>query len=141
MKRIVLIVAVVAASAAFAHEGVKNPVVKARMDGMIQLGAATKVLGGMAKGEAAYDKAAAEAAVQNIKSEAARIAALFEANEDDPKSEALPAIWENYADFSAKADALGSVAKAVSVGSLDDLRAAMPQIGAACKACHQTYRE
>ena len=129
------------AGAAIAHEGVKNPAVMARMHGMKELGAATKILGGMAKGEAAYDKAAAEAAVQKLQTEAARIAALFEANEDDPKSEALPTIWENYSDFSAKADALGSVAKAVSVGSLDDVRAAMPQIGAACKACHQTYRE
>lgn len=141
MKRGLLVVALLAAGAAFAHEGVKNPAVKARMDGMMALGAATKVLGNMAKGEAAYDAAAAEAAVQKIQDEADRIAALFEANEDDPKSEALPAIWDNYADFTAKAVALGEVADAVSVGSLGEVKAAMPQIGAACKACHKGYRE
>ncbi|NNF90114.1 MAG: cytochrome c, partial [Boseongicola sp.] len=42
------------ASAALAHQGVKNPAVKARMDVMSAIGDNTKLLGRMAKGEVAF---------------------------------------------------------------------------------------
>ena len=140
MKRIVFLAAMMAATSALAHQGVKNPAVKARMHGMMQIGAATKTLGEMAKGTQTFDAAAATAAMSQIRDEAARIETLFEAEESDPKSEALPGIWSNFADFTAKAQALGNAASG-EIASLDDVKAALPKIGATCSACHKVYRQ
>lgn len=140
MIRIVFLVSLMAASTALAHEGVKNPAVQARMHGMKELGAATKILGEMAKGVQSFDASAADAAMQKIREETARIEGLFEANEDDPKSEALPGIWTDFADFSVKTQALTEAVSA-DVSSLEDVKAIVPKIGATCSACHKVYRQ
>jgi cytochrome c556 len=132
---------IASAGVAWAHEGVKNPVVMARMDGMSEMGSATRVLGEMARGETGFDASAAEAARARIVTQAERTPGLFEAREDDPKSEAKPAIWENFDDFVAKSDAMVAVARAADVSSLDALRSSVREIGRACGACHEPYRE
>ena len=98
------------ATTAFAHEDVKNPTVKARMMAMSNIGGQMKTLGGMAKGAVAFDLEQAKAALAEIEKTAKTVPALFKDNETDPKSEALPAIWSNYADFTVKSDALTSAA-------------------------------
>ncbi len=59
-------------------------------------------------------------------------------------TEALPAIWENFDDFSAKladfereADALATVARA---GDVDAIKAQFAKTGGTCKACHDQYK-
>lgn len=131
----------VAATLAIAHEGVKNPAVMARMEGMSEINAATRLLGQMAKGQAAYDRAAAQDALAKIADEAARIEALFEAEESDPKSEALPAIWSDFADFAAKAEATKAAAETGSVSTLDEVKLTLGQIGRTCSDCHRLYRK
>jgi len=135
--------AMLVAATAFAHSGVKNPAVMKRMQGMSAISDATKVLGEMAKGNTAFDMSRAEAALAVLSDEAAAIPALFKAPEDDPKSESLPAIWENFPDFTAKAEALGNAARAGrgNVATLADLRARMNDIGQSCKSCHRAYRK
>ncbi|NQY62048.1 MAG: cytochrome c, partial [Cognatishimia sp.] len=61
MRKTVLILtsSLMIASMALAHNGVKNPAVMARMQGMEQIGAASKVLGNMARGRVAFDAEAA----------------------------------------------------------------------------------
>jgi len=132
-----------AGTLAFAHAGVKNAAVLARMEAMKSIGDATGTLGKMAKGSMAFDATAARAAAATIATEAGRTPALFKAQETDPKSEALPAIWERFDDFTAKSATLQTVAAGLSesINSLDDLRAGMGQLGAACKSCHADYRE
>ena len=68
---------------------------------------------------------------------------MFRANEDDPKSEAKPAIWENFEDFTTKAVALENVALelSTSLASVNDLGPAMAALGDTCKSCHSDYRE
>ncbi len=137
------LVLVLAGSVALAHQGVQNAAVKARMDAMSKIGAGMKILGQMAKGETGFDSAAARAAAGEISVHAARTEALFTPRESDPKSEAKPAIWENFDDFTAKAQTLEVLARGLAGGlhSPADLRAAMPKLGAACKACHSKYRQ
>ncbi len=72
-----LMILVVAASAALAHSGVKDPHVKARMDAMGALGAQTKVLSQMAKGAAPFDAEQALTAIENIQAEAKRTPAFL----------------------------------------------------------------
>lgn len=130
------------ASVVLAHGGVKNPAVMARMDGMSAIADGMKALGAMAKGAVAFDAGAADAAVATIADHAARIPALFEAEESDPKSEAKPEIWADFGDFTDKAGALTDVANGLSgaIRSQGDLGPAMKQLGAACKSCHADYR-
>ena len=131
------------ATTAFAHEDVKNPTVKARMMAMSNIGGQMKTLGGMAKGAVAFDLEQAKAALAEIEKTAKTVPALFKDNETDPKSEALPAIWSNDADFTVKSDALTSAAAnaLASFASQDDLVPAMHAMGGSCKGCHSAYRK
>jgi len=144
MSKTALALAVTLATAGMvlAHSGVKNAAVKARMDGMGIIADNTKILGGMAKGAIAFDAAKARMAAKAIAQEARRIPALFEANETDPKTEALPAIWSNWQDFAQKGADLEQAALAMqSAGTLDDVRGTLAVLGKTCKACHATYRQ
>lgn len=144
MKRLATTALLVAlGTAALAHSGVKDKDVMARMEVMKAIGAQTKVIGTMAKGQAAFDAAAANAALRQIAAHSAQIPALFESQASDPKSEALPAIWEDWADFTALAEDSVTVAEGLagSITSEADLRPALGQVGATCKACHSKYRQ
>lgn len=134
---------ILAGAAAFAHSGVRNQAVLARMEAMKSIGDAMKVLGGMAKGQSAFDAGAAQAAAARIARHAAETPALFDPRETDPKSEAKPEIWADFADFTAKAEALETVAAdlSTSIATPDDLVPAVQRLGQACKACHSLYRE
>ncbi|NNE80172.1 MAG: cytochrome c [Silicimonas sp.] len=116
---------------------------KARMHVMGQIGAATEVLGKMAKGETPFDANVAQASAAEIARLSGEIDALFTAEETDPKSEALPKIWVSFSDFSAKSKSLQEAATeaANGVSSPDDLPSALQGIGAACQSCHKVYRK
>lgn len=101
-------------------------------------GAATGTLAKMAKGELPFDAAAAEAAKQALVSGAQTIPVVFK--EPFEGEETLPAIWENFEDFTAKAKALEDAAAALDVTSADTIGAGLGAIGASCAGCHQTYR-
>ena len=131
------------ATAALAHTGVKNPAVMARMNGMSAISDNVEVLGTMAKGQVAFDAASAKMAARAIARHSAESVDLFTAQETDPKSEALPAIWENFPDVSAKGKAMSDAALAMQSAAgqdLEALRAAMGGLGGACSACHKAYR-
>lgn len=141
MRNYVFLIAapLVFAGAAVAHQGATG-VVKARMDGMGTVQSSMKVVGGMARGRIEFDADAAQAALADMAEAARQIPELFEEQDLSAPSESLPAIWENWDDFIAKADAL-AVAADVTVADLDALRAAMGPIGNSCSACHQDYRQ
>jgi len=94
----------------------------------------------MAKGAVAFDADAAQIALQSMIEASAKAVTAFETNATDPKSEALPAIWENWDDFVAKSEDLDFALEAWDVSSLGSLQAGMGNVGAACGACHKTYR-
>ncbi len=133
----------VTATAALAHQGVQNPAVKARMDGMSAIAENMKILGQMSKGATEFDAGAARLAAAAIAEHAAATPGLFEANETDPKSEARPEIWSNFEDFATKATELQRIAESLStsIGSQADLAVAMRVLGENCKSCHSAYRE
>lgn len=128
---------------ALAHGGVKNAAVMARMEGMKSIGDAMKVMGQMAKGETSFDATVARAAAADVDRFAGQIPALFKAPESDPKTEALPVIWESFEDFAAKAQQTETLARALSTNlkTPGDLNEGLMQLGASCKACHKEYRK
>ena len=117
-----------------------DPTVAARQMIMKTLKDGMGPLGGMAKGAVAFDADAAQIALQSIIEASAKAVTAFETNATDPKSEALPAIWENWDDFVAKSEDLDFALEAWDVSSLESLQAGMGYVGAACGACHKTYR-
>lgn len=132
-----------ATGATVAYAAAMDPDVNARQEAMGLIGSNVKKLSTMAKGEAEFDAAAAQAAFAAIAEKAGAVPALFEAQSNtDPESEAKDAIWENWADFSAKAAGLLTAAEAgAAVDSPEALGAAMGPLGEACKACHSVYKE
>ena len=141
MKKITLISLLVSFSAVvtYAH-AVENPAVQKRMNVMKEIKGAMGVLGGMAKGAIAFDAAAATAAQNTLIEQSGMVAVSFEANETDPKSEALPSIWENWDTFVEMADDLTFAAEGLDPSSLDGIRGGLGNIGASCGACHKKFR-
>lgn len=139
-KTLAILALLVGAGTALAHTGVKNKIVLERMDGMKALAEQVKVLGDMAKGKTAFDATRAAAAKVALSGQAARVTAQFEAPEQDPKSEALPAIWRDWDGFVAEARALEDAIAALETGSLDTVRAGLGAVGKGCSGCHETYR-
>lgn len=138
--KVFAIASVLLAGAAYAKDGVTNPVVKERMDLMQTIRANTGVMGDMASGKNAFDAAAAAEARANLAAAAAMIPAKFEAEETDPVDEARPDIWMMFDDFTEKAEALVAAAEAADTTSLESLQASIRAIGGSCQSCHESYR-
>lgn len=105
-------------------------------------------LAGMAQGRMPYDPAVAKAAADNI----AIIASLDQSrlwpagsdNESIDGTRALPAIWADPEGFAARLDGLRSAASTMQQAAgtdLNALRGAVRELGGACSACHEDYRE
>lgn len=105
------------------------------------------ILGGMAQGQRDYDAAAAQAAADTLVA-----VSMIQQGPHWPEgsdnmgtdgTRALPSIWENNDDFTAKWLAFGDAAKAMQAAAgtgKDALGPVMGQIGGTCKACHDTHR-
>ena len=135
--------AVVLAGVTFAHTGVQNPAVLARMDNMVAIADEMEILVNMARGTTAFDATLAETARDRLHVRAGQVVGLFEAPEMDPMMEALPSIWEDFGDFSAKADDMERTASELAGGltSRENVVSAVRALGATCTACHDIYRE
>jgi cytochrome c556 len=142
-----LAVATVGLSAAAANPSIENAV-RARKAQMQLYAFNLGVIGAMAQGNATYDAATAQSAADNL----VALASLSKTIQWPAGSHvgaaadtrALPALWENLADFATKYAALGAGAAAMQAaagGGLDGVKAAMGGLAGACSACHQSYRQ
>jgi cytochrome c556 len=112
----------------------------ARMEAMGRIKAATAILGKMAKGSLPHDAEKAEEARLELIRTAGNIPMRFEVRASDPKSEALPVIWENWEDFTARAGEMARAAKALDATTEATIRAGMGKLAASCAGCHKVYR-
>ena len=73
----------------------------------------------------------------------AKAHALFPDTSKSGDTAALPAIWENKADFEARLTKLANDAKAAEaqVKDLDSFKAQFTEVTKNCGGCHQTYRK
>jgi len=97
----------------------------------------------MVKGEAPFDAAKAAEAFTAWGKNAQQIPALFASPPPaGADTRALPKIWENKADFEAKAAALKKAADdgVGKTNSVDQLKASFPAVSKACGDCHEPYR-
>lgn len=137
----VMIGAVLAAGAAYAEEERTDPNSIARGELMKTIGKNIGILGGMAKGEVAYDAAGAEGAKAAMLEAAGKIEATFkDQGAADPASEAKPEVWTNWDEFLADAKKLEEAVGALDVASAESIGAGLGAVGGACKDCHTEFR-
>jgi cytochrome c556 len=117
--------------------------IAARKAAMKEIGSQTKTGGGMAKGDVPYDQAKAQAIFAAYADVAAKGPGLFPPNsKTGGDTAALPAIWDNKADFDARFKKFGDDAKAAqaSVKDLDSFKGAFGGLTKNCGGCHENYR-
>lgn len=128
---------------ALAHEEMHLPPgpIKDRHELMENIGDNAKKIGDALK---AKDVKAIPAAAHTIAADAAKINALFPAGSTDPKSRALPAIWQDFPKFEKLSADLGTSAEALAKAAEDpagDPGAAAKTMFGNCKACHDAFRK
>ena len=118
-----------------------NPV-QDRQATMKQIAGAMKEGSGLASGKIPWDAAKAKAAMTTVSGDAGKLHDLFPAGSDQGKTDALPKIWENKADFDKRLSALAQAATVA--GEAPDaaaFKASFGKVGASCKSCHDIYRK
>ena len=118
--------------------------IKDRQDKMKVVGKNMGIVGKMAKGQSAFDGAAALAAFVAMKEAADGFADLFpEGTETGGKTEAAPAIFTDRAGFEKKDAAFqASLVKvtAAAPANVAELGGFVGEVGQNCGACHKAYR-
>lgn len=119
-------------------------VVKERIDHFKEIGDAAKPIGAMFKGEAEFELATVQAALKLFQEKAAVLPDLFP---DDSKTgadtRALPAIWDDKADFNDRFKKLAESAKAAepAITDADSFPGVWKEVSANCSGCHKKYRK
>ncbi len=140
MRRITLMgfAIVVGVSAAIAAD---DPI-KARQALMDKNGDSIKPIVPILKGQAPFDLATVQTALNAFIATSEQAPPLFAPGTDKGKTKALPAIWQNKADFDARMAKLGSDSRAALASIMDEasFKAKFPPILKNCGDCHETYR-
>ena len=141
--KLLTLIFLVISSVAFAHSGVKDQNVKERMMVMKAMADNTKVIGQMLKRKTQFDANEAKSALERLSSLSLKTPKVFTVNATDPKSEAKPAIWDEFDEFTKLSLELAetSIVLANSIEIIEDLRPALKRISSGCKSCHRKYRE
>jgi cytochrome c556 len=118
-------------------------VVADRQAAMKQVAAGMKDGSGLASGQTAWDAAKAKAVMDGVAANARKLKGLYPRGSDtDPKTEALPAIWTNKADFDKRLTEMGNLAAtAGKAKTADEFKTSFRALGGTCKGCHDLYRK
>lgn len=149
LAAIFAIALITASAGVFAHQGATG-IVKERMDLMKAVGASMKTLGSVFKGETSYDPALVAREAQAIAAlSGAKMATLFPDGSLDKPSEALPAIWQDWAQFErltvelqTHAADLAGAAQAAGGSDQPDTESKLlfGKLAKNCSQCHELYR-
>lgn len=142
MKRLVLAAAALAIGTLAVTAQGSDPIA-ARKESMKTVGQQTGLGARMARGQAAFDLVQARAIFAAYEQAASTYGNLFpDGSQTGGETAALPAIWTNRADFTARiakwaADARTEGAKVTDLASF---QAAFGEVTKNCGSCHETYR-
>lgn len=142
---LIVLSALIIASAAWAHGGATG-IVKERMDAMTEISRNVKTVGQMLKGTAAYDPDEIARAAKAITGHAGNaMTELFPEGSLQHPSEASPAIWVEWKEFSDYAESLQTSARslkdlAAQGAEQKTVAAAFGKVAATCKTCHEAFR-
>ena len=118
-----------------------NPIAE-RQQTMKGVGAATREGAAMAKGEAAFDAAKAQAVFKTYADAAKKVPTLFpDSSKTGGETTAASKIWEDQAGFKAAfAKFETDAAAGATVANLDGFRSAFGGATKNCGTCHEVYR-
>lgn len=149
MKKLSLVLAATAVcaplwmSSAQAQFAKPEDAVKYRQSALSMLGTHMSRLQPVLKGQVAFDAAAVKANVAVIQTLSTLPWTAFAAGTQG-NSSAKPEIWSDAAGFKAAQQkfeaAVVQLSAAADSGDLNKLRSAAGDVGASCKACHDSYR-
>lgn len=142
MKRTIFVTSLLALGATVAIA--QSDVVEQRQNLMKQMGAQTRPLGGMLRGQEPFDLAKVQAGLKVFAENSQKVSSLFPENSKDaPKTEALPSVWENKAKFEANLTKLHQDAQSAMASIKDEasFKAEMPKVLQNCGACHNDFRK
>src|SRR5215831_5804054 len=141
MVRIVLVMAVVAVAVTVAIAQ-SNPV-EQRKALMKANGVQERIVIDMAQAKRPFDLEEAKKALATFAEAGEKAPALFPDESKDGDTAALPAVWENKADFTARFAKLASVSKvaAEAIKDLDSFKVQLTEVRQNCIGCHRTYRK
>ncbi len=92
-----------------------------------------------------FDTAVIQRSADILAQNAHRMTALFPKGSTDPKSRALPAIWENWDKFVQNAKDLETSAQSLSMAAAseddENLKEKSQKVFANCKSCHDQFRK
>lgn len=120
--------------------------IAARQEVMKANGGAMRALTPIVRGEAPWNQQAAVQAATTLAGAGAKIPSVFPegTGPNAGKTDALPAIWQNWSDFQAKAKALETEAtkllQLAQSGDESGFKSQFPNVGRACGGCHESYR-
>ncbi|WP_243373547.1 c-type cytochrome [Microvirga solisilvae] len=142
MKRTILLASLLTlgVTAAIAQ----GDVVEQRQNLMKQMGAQTRPIGGMLRGQEPFDLAKVQAGLKVFADNSEKAASLFPENSKDaPKTEALPSIWENKTKFEGILTKFNQDAKTAMASIKDEatFKTEMPKVMQNCGACHNDFRK
>ncbi|MCG7391471.1 cytochrome c [Microvirga sp. ACRRW] len=142
MKRTIFVASLLALGATVAIA--QSDVVEQRQNLMKQMGAQTRPIGGMLRGQEPFDLAKVQAGLKVFADNSEKAASLFPENtKGAPKTEALPTIWENKAKFEGILTKFNQDAKTAMASIKDEatFKAEMPKVMQNCGACHNDFRK
>jgi cytochrome c556 len=141
MKRIVFVAGILAigVSAAIAQANI----VEQRQQLMKDNGSHSQKMGAMLRGQAPFDLAQVQTSLKAYSQNSKKGPALFPENSKTPDSKALPAVWQNKADFDGIFAKFDQDAQAALVSIKDEatFKTEMPKVLGNCGTCHKTYRQ
>lgn len=141
MKRMTLLALLIFSSQA-AFSDAKSEI-KYRQGVMAVVGGHMKSMGTILKGQVHMEDLQFHAkALVNVSS---IVPNIFPEGSGDGKTEALPAIWEDKAEFKSALDkfvsAAEGMAKASESGDMMVIGPAIKELGGSCKGCHDDFKE
>jgi len=141
MIRIVLVMAVVAVGVTVAVAQ-SNPV-EQRKALMKTNGVQERIVIEMAQAKRPFDVEEVKKALATFAEAGEKAPALFPDDSKAGDTAALPAVWENKADFTARFAKLASDSKAAieAIKDFDSFKVQLTEVRQNCIGCHRTYRK
>jgi cytochrome c556 len=142
MKRTIFVAGLLAlgVTAAIAQSNV----VEQRQQLMKEMGAQTRPIGGMLRGQEQFDLAKVQSGLKVFAENPKKAVTLFpESSKNAEKTEALPTIWENKPKFETIMSKLSQDAQTAMANIKDEasFKAEMPKVLQNCGACHNDFRK
>jgi cytochrome c556 len=122
----------------------QSNVVEQRQALMKEMGAQTRPIGAMMRGQEPFDLAKAQAGLKVFAENSKKFVTLFpESSKTAEKTDALPSIWENKAKFESIGTKMSQDAQTAMASIKDEasFKAEMPKVLQNCGACHNDFRK